>query len=226
PGAALRRTHPCRRNRRETMDHFSYRGGELWCEDVALSRLAERVGTPAYVYSRKTFEDHYRNLVTSFAELEPEVRFSVKSCSNLHILRLLAGLGAGMDVVSGGELFRSLEAGVIPDKICFAGVGKTDRELREALTVKVGWINAESEQELEAIERIARELNHRAKVAVRVNPDVADAKTPAKTSTGGRGTKFGIDIDRIGEVFERFGRSDALDLCGLHFRIGSPIHGP
>lgn len=216
----------CRRNRREPMDHFSYRGGELWCEDVALSRLAERVGTPAYVYSRKTFEDHYRSLVTSFTELHPEVRFSVKSCSNLHLLRLLAGLGAGMDVVSGGELFRSLEAGVSPDKICFAGVGKTDRELREALAVKVGWINAESEQELEAIERIARELNHRASVAVRVNPDVADSKTPTKTSTGGRGTKFGIDIDRIVDVFERFGRSDALDLSGLHFHIGSPIYGP
>lgn len=208
------------------MDHFSYRDGELWCEDVSVRRLVERVGTPAYVYSRRTFEDHYRNLTRSFAELKPEVRFSVKSCGNVHILRVLAACGAGMDVVSGGEIYRARQAGVAPDKICFAGVGKTDQELREAIGIGVGWINAESEQEIEAIERIARELGARATVAVRVNPDVADSKTHAKTSTGGRGTKFGIDIDRVPAVFERFGKSPALDLRGLHFHIGSPIYGP
>lgn len=206
------------------MDQFSYRKGELWCEDVSLSTIAGYVGTPAYVYSQKTFEDHYHGLLRSFAELRPEIRFSVKSCGNLHILRVLAACGAGMDVVSGGELFRALQAGVSADKVCFAGVGKADHELREAIAAGVGWINAESEQELENIERIASELGTRAVVAVRVNPDVADQKTHAKTSTGGRGTKFGIDIDRIPSTFERFGASQSLDLRGLHFHIGSPIY--
>lgn len=208
------------------MDHFTYKNGELWCEDVPLRQLAQRVGTPAYVYSEQTFVDHYRNLVSSFAELAPEVRFSVKSCGNVHILAVLAACGAGMDVVSGGEIHRALKAGVAPEKICFAGVGKADHELREAIGVGVGWINAESEQELENIELLARELGRRATVAIRVNPNVADSKTHAKTSTGGRGTKFGIDIDRVPAAFERFGKSPALALKGLHFHIGSPIYGP
>lgn len=206
------------------MDHFSYRDGELWCEDVPLRTITEAVGTPAYVYSQKTFEEHYHRLVSSFAELRPQIRFSVKSCGNLHILRVLAACGAGMDVVSGGELYRALQAGVPATDICFAGVGKADRELREAITAGVGWINAESEQELENIERIAAELGVRATVAVRVNPDVADGKTHTKTSTGGRGTKFGIDLERIPAAFERFGASASLDLRGLHFHIGSPIY--
>jgi len=208
------------------VDAFEYRAGELFCEEVALRELARHAGTPAYVYSRRTFEDHYRRLASAFSRLSPEVHYSVKSCGNIHILRLLAQCGAGMDVVSGGELHRALQAGVAPEHVCFAGVGKADHEIAEALRVGVGFFNVESEQELATIERSAREHGRRARIAVRINPDVSDPKTHVKTTTGSRGTKFGIDSERVPSVFEQFGRSPHLDLRALHFHIGSPIYGP
>ncbi len=208
------------------MDAFEYREGALFCEELPVAQLAARAGTPVYVYSRRTLEDHYRRLAQAFAKVAPEVRFSVKSCGNIHILRVLAEAGAGMDVVSGGELYRALAAGVAPERICFAGVGKADHELAEALAAGVGFFNVESEQELETLERLARERGARARVAVRINPDVSDPKTHAKTTTGSRGTKFGIDSERVPDVFDRFAKSPALELKGLHFHIGSPIYGP
>lgn len=208
------------------MDAFEFRAGELFCEEVPLRELAAQTGTPAYVYSRRTLEDHYRRLAAAFAPLRPEIRFSVKSCGNIHILRLLAACGAGMDVVSGGELYRAMRAGVAPEHICFAGVGKADHEIAEALRAGVGFFNVESEQELETIERFARELGKRARVAVRINPDVSDPKTHLKTTTGSRGSKFGIDSERVPAVFDTFGRSPHLELKALHFHIGSPIYGP
>lgn len=208
------------------MDAFEYRDGELYCEDVSLRELVARTGTPAYVYSRRTFEDHYRRLAAAFAKLSPEIHYSVKSCGNIHILRLLAACGAGMDVVSGGELFRALKAGVKPEHVCFAGVGKADHEIAEALRVGVGFFNVESEQELETIERFARQHDRRARVAIRINPDVSDPKTHAKTTTGSRGSKFGIDSERVPAAFERFANSPYLELRALHFHIGSPIYGP
>ena len=208
------------------MDAFEYRDGELFCEEVSLRELARRTGTPVYVYSQRTFEDHYRRLSAAFANLANEIHYSVKSCGNIHILRLLAQCGAGMDVVSGGELFRALKAGVKPEHVCFAGVGKADHEIGEALRVGVGFFNVESEQELETIERFAREHQRRARVAIRINPDVSDPKTHVKTTTGSRGTKFGIDSERVPAVFEVFGKSPHLDLSALHFHIGSPIYGP
>jgi diaminopimelate decarboxylase len=212
--------------REEAVDAFEYRKGELYCEDVSLAKLTKETGTPAYVYSRRTFEDHYKKLSLAFAKLAPEVRYSVKSCGNLHILKLLAACGAGMDVVSGGELFRALRAGVPAERVCFAGVGKADHEIEEAIRVGVGLFNVESEQELETIERLARTLDRRARIAIRINPDVSDPKTHKKTTTGQRGSKFGIDIERVPAAFEQFSRSPHLQLSALHFHIGSPIYSP
>jgi diaminopimelate decarboxylase len=206
------------------MDHFGYREGDLYCEDVSLDQLAARVGTPAYVYSKRTFEGHYSKLFQAFAGLSPTILFSVKSCGNLNLLRLLVRCGAGMDVVSGGELFRAMLAGTPAEKIAFAGVGKTDAEIRQALRARIGWMNVESEQELEAIERLAREIGVVPRVAVRINPDIVDARTHEKTTTGHRGSKFGIDFERMAGVFERFGRSPHLALHGLHFHLGSPLY--
>ncbi|MDB4976666.1 MAG: diaminopimelate decarboxylase [Myxococcaceae bacterium] len=208
------------------MDAFEYRNGQLFCEDVSLSELAKRTGTPGYVYSRRTFEQQYRAAAEAFAELEPELRYSVKSCGNLSILKVLHECGAGMDVVSGGELYRALAAGVKAERICFAGVGKSDREIEEAIQAGVGFFNVESEQELETIEQTARALGKRARVAVRINPDVGDKKTHVKTNTGVRGTKFGIDSERVPAVFEAFAKSPHLELKALHVHIGSPIYGP
>lgn len=129
------------------MDHFHYRGGVLHCEDVPLSALAEKVGTPTYVYSSHTLTDHYDRLKAAFAPLNPLFCYSVKSCGNLSICRLLGERGAGMDVVSGGELFRAVQAGVPASKCVYAGVGKTDEEIRFALGAGLGWFNVESEQE-------------------------------------------------------------------------------
>lgn len=208
------------------MEPFVYRAGELFCEDVSLSALAERTGTPAYVYSRSSFEAQFKAAQAAFAELAPELRYSVKSCGNVHILRVLAQCGAGMDVVSGGELYRALRAGVKPERVCFAGVGKADHEIEEAIRVGVGFFNVESEQELETIEVAARALGKRARVSVRINPDVDDAKTHVKTNTGTRGTKFGIDSERVPGVFKTFGASPHLELRAIHMHIGSPIYGP
>lgn len=208
------------------MEAFEYRAGELFCEDAPLAALAERTRTPAYVYSRSAFERQYQEAQAAFAELNPELRYSVKSCGNIHILRVLAQCGAGMDVVSGGELYRALRAGVKADRVCFAGVGKADHEIEEAIRVGVGFFNVESEQELETIEGFARAMNKRVRVSVRINPDVGDSKTHIKTTTGTRGTKFGIDSERVPNVFRTFGQSPYLELRAIHVHIGSPIYGP
>ncbi|HEY6880564.1 MAG TPA: diaminopimelate decarboxylase [Polyangiales bacterium] len=208
------------------MEPFEYRAGELFCEDVNLASLCERTRTPAYVYSRGAFEAQYKQAVVAFAELAPELRYSVKSCGNIHVLRVLAQCGAGMDVVSGGELYRALRAGVKPERVCFAGVGKADHEIEEAIRVGVGFFNVESEQELATIEGFARTMGKRARVSVRINPDVGDEKTHVKTTTGTRGTKFGIDSERVPQVFRDFGQSPHLELRAIHMHIGSPIYSP
>ncbi len=205
---------------------FEYRAGELFCEDVNLAALSARTGTPAYVYSRAAFETQLRGAQAAFAELDPELRYSVKSCGNIHILNVLARLGAGMDVVSGGELYRALRAGVKPERVCFAGVGKADHEIEEAIRVGVGFFNVESEQELETIERFARTMAKRARVSIRINPDVGDSKTHVKTNTGARGTKFGIDSERVPQLFRTFAASPYLELRAIHMHIGSPIYSP
>ncbi len=204
------------------MDHFTYRDGTLWCEDVAAAELAAKFGTPLYVYSRQTFAGHFARLREAFAELDPLICYSIKCCPNTHICRLLRELGSGFDVVSGGELFRALRAGADPDKIVFAGVGKTEREIREAFDANVGLFNIESESELEQMIDLARECGIVANAALRVNPDV-DPHTHKYTTTGKKETKFGVDLERAVEVFRRHARAESVRLRGIHIHIGSPV---
>ncbi|MBN1344563.1 MAG: diaminopimelate decarboxylase [Phycisphaerae bacterium] len=205
------------------MDHFAYRDGQLYCEEIAAGELADQVGTPAYVYSERTILDHYSRLAEAFAELDPVICYSIKSCGNVHICKLLAEQGSGFDVVSGGELFRALQAGADPAKITFAGVGKTDREINEAIDAGIGLFNVESEAELANITRIARERQTQVRAALRINPDV-DPKTHKYTTTGKRETKFGVDLERARRAFEDFGRDKYLRLIGVHLHIGSPVN--
>jgi diaminopimelate decarboxylase len=205
------------------MDHFQYREGALYCEDVAVSDIADACGTPTYVYSARTFRDHFGRIKSAFSELAPIICYSVKSCHNLHILRMLKGEGASFDIVSGGELERALEVGCDPSQAVFAGVGKTDDEIRRAIESGVGWFNVESEQELERIEHVAGGLGTPATCALRVNPDV-DPKTHRYTATGKKETKFGVDMDRARWVFAEFGGSEHVRLTGIHIHIGSPVN--
>ena len=209
------------------MDDFTYKDGALWCEQVPLESVAARFGTPLYVYSRRTLVDHYLRFAKTFAGVSPLVCFSVKALSNTHLLRALANEGAGLDVVSGGELHRAIAAGADPDKVVFAGVGKSAEELRLAVRHDIRCINVESEAEADLLASIAREERRQPRVAIRVNPDIApDQRTPAKTTTGTRGGKFGVDIERAAELFERVADDDFLRAEGFHFHLGSPIFDP
>lgn len=205
------------------MDAFEYRDGALWCENVAADELARRFGTPLYVYSRATFVDHYERLRAAFAAVDPLICFSIKCCQNIHVCRLLAERGSGFDVVSGGELFRALQAGADPAGIVFAGVGKTEQEIHEAFDARIGLFNIESESELAQLVQLAAGRGLVASAALRVNPDV-DPHTHRYTTTGRKETKFGVDLERAAEVFRRFGREKAVRLRGIHLHIGSPVN--
>lgn len=205
------------------MDYFSYTDGILCCESCAVPALAQQFGTPLYVYSSRTLLEHYQRFESAFSALKATICFSVKSCQNLSILRLLKGCGAAFDVVSGGELRRVLEAGADPQRVVFAGVGKTDEELRFALDSGIGWFNAESEAELENLAGIAAKMGKVARAALRINPDV-DPKTHLYTSTGKRETKFGVDLSRAYDVFKDFTGRDGIELSGVHLHLGSPVN--
>ncbi|MGZ8995810.1 MAG: diaminopimelate decarboxylase family protein, partial [Rhodospirillales bacterium] len=174
------------------MDHFVYRRHRLYAEDVPLEVIAERVKTPVYVYSTATMERHYRVLAEALAGLPATICYAVKANSNIAVIRTLARLGAGADVVSGGELRAALAAGVPGNRIVYSGIGKTADEMAAALRAGIMQINVESEPELEALDAVARATGHRARVAIRINPDV-DANTHAKISTGRSENKFGIE---------------------------------
>jgi len=206
------------------MDHFEYRNGSLYCEDVEVAEIAAAAGTPAYVYSTATLLHHYNAFVEAFAELKPTVCFAVKSLLNIHVLKLLAEAGSGFDVTSGGELARAIEAGCDPCKIVFAGVGKTDVEISQAVDAGIGLFNIESEQEFENISRLAKASGRQVHATLRVNPDVFDPKTHTYTVTGKKGTKFGVDIDRAGAFIEAQSRDKNVILDGIHLHIGSPIY--
>lgn len=205
------------------MDHFSYRDGALHCEDVAAEAIAHAAGTPCYVYSKATLLDHYDRLASAFAPLEPLICFSIKSCANLAVCRTLAERGAGMDLVSGGELHRARLAGVDLRACVYAGAGKTDDEIRQAIEAGVGWLNIESEQEFEVVSAIAGRMQRACRGALRVNPDV-DPKTHRYTSTGKKETKFGVDIERAKAFFKSYGRDERCRLRGIHLHIGSPVY--
>ncbi|MGX4728365.1 diaminopimelate decarboxylase [Pseudomonas corrugata] len=204
------------------MDAFNYRGGELFAEGVALSAIAERFGTPTYVYSRAHIEAQYRTFADALTGMPHLVCFAVKANSNLGVLNILARLGAGFDIVSGGELERVLAAGGSPDKIVFSGVGKTREDMRRALEVGVHCFNIESTDELERLQVVAAELGVRAPVSLRVNPDV-DAGTHPYISTGLKENKFGIAIADAEDVYVRAAQLPNLEVLGVDCHIGSQL---
>jgi len=201
---------------------FRYKGSELYCERVRLSDLMEKVGTPCYVYSYKTFVDHFEDLEKAFGSVRPLICYSMKACSNLALIRALVKKGAGLDIVSGGELFRAQKIGCPPERIVFAGVGKNNDEIKKALKANILLFNVESESELNAIQRIAASLGKRARVALRLNPNVG-AGGHAYTTTGGYLSKFGIDFDTARNIFLHRYRRPNVDICGVHVHIGSQI---
>ena len=203
-------------------DAFHYRDHVLYCEDVELSRLAAQTGTPCYVYSSAALRDNYLDYESALAGVPHRVCYAVKANSNLAVLRLLTGLGAGFDIVSGGELFRVLQAGGDAAGVVFAGVGKTREEIEYALECGIHSFNCESEAELALISSLASRLDQTASVAVRVNPDV-DALTHPYISTGLREHKFGIDIREVEEVYERARALPNLSLDGVSCHIGSQL---
>ena len=204
------------------MRHFDYRDGVLHAEGVDLSVVADAVGTPFYCYSSATLERHFRVFTDAFAGTDHLVCYAMKANSNQSVLRTLAKLGAGADVVSGGELKRALAAGIPADRILFSGVGKTAGELRAALDADILCINIESEPELEALSRIAARTGRTARISIRVNPDV-DSGTHAKISTGRSENKFGIPIARAREVYARAAKLPGIEVTGVDMHIGSQI---
>ena len=204
------------------MHHFAYRDGVLHAEAVNLAGLAKAVGTPFYCYSTATLTRHYRVFAEAFADVPSLVCYAVKANSNQAVIATLARLGAGADVVSGGELCRALAAGVPPDRIMFSGIGKTADELAAALDSNILCINVESEPELDLLSAIAAAKGRTAQVSVRVNPDI-DAKTHAKIATGRAENKFGIPISRARDVYAHAAKLPGIHVAGVDMHIGSQI---
>jgi len=204
------------------MHHFTMKNGVMHAEEVNLVDLAAAVGTPFYCYSAATLARHYEVFDSAFAGLPHLICYAVKANSNQAVLKTLAHLGAGMDVVSGGELRRALAAGVAPEKITFSGVGKTQAEMAFALDRGILCFNVESEPELNALSRLAQAKNQTARIALRVNPDV-DAKTHAKIATGKAENKFGIPIGSARDVYARAARLPGIEVAGVDIHIGSQI---
>lgn len=202
--------------------HFQYRDGEMFAEDVALSAIAEEIGTPFYCYSGATFRRHIRVMNEAFAGFDTLVAYAMKANSNQAMLAIAASEGIGADVVSGGELERALRAGIPAQKIIFSGVGKTRAEMRAALEAGILCFNLESESELERLNEVAGEMGVVAPVSVRINPDV-DAKTHAKISTGKSENKFGIPFERAEAVYARIAACEHLRAVGVDMHIGSQI---
>ena len=204
------------------MDHFTYKNGEMFAEDVALQAIAAQVGTPFYCYSTATMSRHFRVFREALSGLDLIVCYAMKANGNLAVIRTLAALGAGIDVVSGGELDRALAAGVSPSKIVFSGVGKTEAEMVAAIEAGIMQINVESEPELAALSTIAAGRNRIMDISLRVNPDV-DARTHEKITTGKSENKFGIDIARAREVCASASKLPGIRLVGIAMHIGSQL---
>jgi diaminopimelate decarboxylase len=202
------------------MDYFNYKKGTLFVEDVSIEEIAREVGTPVYIYSKATFRDHLQKIQQSYSKLDTMICYSVKACGNINILKFMAEAGSGFDIVSGGELYRVLQAGGDPSRTVFAGVGKTDSEIIEALEAGIGYFNIESEAELENLISLAERKGKRPKAALRVNPDV-DYKTHAFLTTGKKETKFGVDIERAMRVFADYGSNPVVNLCAVHVHLGT-----
>jgi diaminopimelate decarboxylase len=204
------------------MHEFKYKNNQLYCEDVKVTDLARRFGTPLYVYSYHTLIGHFLKLQAAFLQVSPLICYSVKANSNLALLKALVNKGAGLDIVSGGELYRALKSGCPAKRIVYASVGKTDNEIEEAIRRGILFFNVESLPELENINRIARKLNKVTRAAIRINPDV-EPKTHKFITTGKLTNKFGIDFDTAYSIFRLRKNFTHIKLCGLHIHIGSQI---
>ena len=204
------------------MHSFEYREGELYCEQVPVSRIVKELGTPCYIYSHATLVRHFQVYDRAFAATPHIIAFAMKANSNLAILRLMAKEGSGVDIVSGGELFRALKAGVPPSKIVFAGVGKNAEEIRDALKADILMFNVESSAELQTINEVAASVGKKARVALRINPDI-DPKTHPYISTGLKKSKFGIAADRALDEFKLASSLSHIDMVGVHKHIGSQL---
>ncbi len=204
------------------MHLFQYRGNELYAEDVPVRELAENYGTPLYIYSYNTLVRHFKAYEDAYREFPHIICYALKANTNGAILKLLAKQGCGADIVSGGELFRALKAGMAPRKIVYAGVGKTEEEIRSALTAKVLMFNVESEDELREIDRVAGSMKTKAPVALRINPDI-DARTHPYISTGMKEHKFGISIDHAVEHYRTAAGLRNIEIVGVQKHIGSQI---
>lgn len=204
------------------MHDFKFKNGELHCEGVKVRDVAARVGTPFYLYSHNTLRDHFTKIQKAFAPVSPLICFAMKSNDNLAVLKTLANLGAGFDIVSGGELKKALRTGVDAGKIVFASVGKTGEEITDAINAGILFFNVESLPELEEIHRIAQKMNKKPKVALRINPDVK-ALTHAKITTGTLKNKFGIDLQTTRRILRSAVKYPNVQLSGLHIHIGSQI---
>jgi len=204
------------------MHHFSYKNGELYCEQVPVRRIVEEFGTPIFIYSRGTLERHFKIFEEPFANVPHLICFSMKACSNLAILRIFSNLGGGVDIVSGGELFRALRAGISSQKIVYSGVGKKAAEMDLALDADILMFNVESEEELQLLSQRASAKGKKARVALRVNPNV-DPLTHPYISTGLKSNKFGVPIEQAGDIYMQASRLQGIDPVGLDCHIGSQL---
>ncbi|MBX3349678.1 MAG: diaminopimelate decarboxylase [Nitrospira sp.] len=204
------------------MHSFEYQQGELYCEQVPISRIAKELGTPCYIYSHETLIRHFHAYDSAFKDIPHVIAFAMKANSNLAILRLMAREGSGVDIVSGGELFRAMKAGVPASKIVFAGVGKSPDEIRDALKANILMFNVESAAEVRAINDVAASVGMKARIALRINPDV-DPKTHPYISTGMKKSKFGIAADRALEEYKTASSMTHIDVVGVHAHIGSQL---
>jgi diaminopimelate decarboxylase len=204
------------------MHDFNYRENDLYCEDISLQDILKKYPTPFYLYSYNTIMGHFNRIKSAFAELDPLICFSMKSNSNLSICRALVNAGAGLDIVSGGELFRAVKAGCPMKKIVYASVGKTEEEIKEALQKDILFFNVESVPELIMIDTVAGKLGKKARVAIRVNPDIK-ADTHDYITTGTKEKKFGIDFRHTEDIFDNANKYPHVELKGLHVHIGSQI---
>ncbi|MHC4124759.1 MAG: diaminopimelate decarboxylase [Planctomycetota bacterium] len=202
------------------MDYFNYIKGDLFAESVDVQEIVKETSTPVYIYSKATFTEHLRKIRQAYSTLDTTICYSVKACSNVNILKFMAEAGSGFDIVSGGELYRVQQAGGDMAKVVYAGVGKTDREIIEALNAKIAYFNIESEAELKNLIKLAKETGNKTKAALRVNPDIA-LGTHVHITTGVRETKFGVDIERAEKVFADYGKNEHVELCVMHIHLGS-----
>jgi len=204
------------------MHDFKFKKDELYCENVRVADIVKKTGTPVYIYSHKTFSDHLSKLQKAFRSVKPLICYSMKANSNLALLKLLVKQGSGLDIVSGGELFRAQKAGCPGERIVFAGVGKSEHEIEEALRYGILFFNVESQPELEKINKVALRMKKKARVSIRINPAV-DPKTHHHISTGKKESKFGIDMALADSIFASVRKYPAVSFCAIHCHIGSQI---